>query len=469
MKSTLNKSQIDTRLAYLDNLATREYNVTQVNDKDYGSLQEARQDVPAEFRKIDMLLSWRNTDGDWETKRFVGDPVSGWELDYMWKNPCTVKVIAKTATIHIDQTISDPASMISGDVRNSCIQWIRDNSHRYVAKYNTNTHEVIICQLDDTDSTKYYDGTDASSDIVPLEGSGSNTGYNIGVFMKMPTFWYKGTEGDQVDISFAIEEPEDANDNWVKWNGNTLIGAYEAFVGYAVSINHPNVFSYSGTASTGNVSQKNFIGNLFNTHNYGFQLVDWQMHCVMAILFYAYYGNTNSQAICGSGTNSYEKETGQTNSLGMKDTDSTNGNSMSINFWGLENWWGNKYEWMDSITTDGSGITISSPDPTGSRNVAFNQYDSNFYPNKLKFGKYCDLAGTATSGSDTTGYCDRQYCSTHSGFIASRSLSENDTRGGIAYIGASTDPAGALTWGGSRLAFRGTVIIESDVQTFKSL
>ena len=66
-----------------------------------------------------------------------------------------------------------------------------------------------------------------------------------------------------------------------------------------------------------------------------------------------------TQGIIGSGTDSYEKETGQTDSLGMEDTHAeTNGNTMSINFWGLENWWGNKYEFIDNVVVNPPRIKV---------------------------------------------------------------------------------------------------------------
>mgnify|MGYP003507011109 CR=1 FL=1 len=78
----------------------------------------------------------------------------------------------------------------------------------------------------------------------------------------------------------------------------------------------------------------------------------------MGILFYAYYGNTNSQSICGSGSNSSAKTTGYNDFLGMRDTSIPGGgNVYSINFWGLENWWGDLYEYIDNLYTVGSWTT----------------------------------------------------------------------------------------------------------------
>lgn len=220
--------------------------------------------------------------------------------------------------IYINQLESDPSRMITGDVNGKIIQWIRQNSHRVLAK-KTGEGTVTYIELDDNNSNLYAaDGTAAATDGT--EGD---------VFIKLPTFYYRGNDdgpngssGDNVEIRFSKTPFEDS----VEWDTNILIGAYEAYYGDG------KLQSRSGVVSSGSISQANFK-SYAAARGGGYQLVDWQMHCVLGCLFYAMYGNTNSQAICGSGTNSYTKTCGETNSLGMNDTKAeTNGNTMSINF-----------------------------------------------------------------------------------------------------------------------------------------
>lgn len=64
------------------------------------------------------------------------------------------KVVIVTSTIRLNMTITDPASMITGDVNGEAIQAIRSNSHRYLGKY-TGNGQMTICQLDDSDSAEY--------------------------------------------------------------------------------------------------------------------------------------------------------------------------------------------------------------------------------------------------------------------------------------------------------------------------
>ena len=281
--------------------------------------------------------------------------------------------------------------------------------------------------------------------------------------MKLPEFWYYGTEGDQAEIHFTNVNPND-DETWCHWDTNTLIGVYET---YNNTGGGNKLCSISNVSSTGNVSQANFKQYARNKGD-GYQLVDWQMHCIMCALFYAWYGNTNSQAVCGSGTSSYQKETGQTNNLGMTDTTAENGNSMSINFWGLENWWGNKVEWIDNVTSSSANnASIESPDPYPR---SFIWYTNLTYGTHYKIGKYLDMSSDIiSSGSDTTYYCDYNYGPGGAARVARRSYFYAGTRGGVSCADVYNDTSYTDANCGSRIAFRGTCIEETNVSTFESI
>lgn len=361
----------------------------------------------------------------------------------------------EVSTITIDQTNDDPATRVSGDINGSVIQYIRNNSHRVLAKKTANG-VLTYCQLNDADSTQYYDGTTAA-----LDGTEGD------VFLKLPEFYYKGTEGDQVQIMFATEQ---VDAEYIRWDPNTLIGVYEAYNGSS------KMYSRSGVASTGSVSQSTWK-TYAAARGTGYQLVDWQMHCVMGCLYYAMYGNTDCQSSIGKGTDSYTKSTGQTDSLGMTDTVAGgNGDSQSINFWGLENWWGNKYEWIHDYDNPANSLSATVNDPVngGTRSLPILDYGG-YYPKKMKFGRYLDLIATTDdpkNGSDTVGYCDYQWWpgSTSSNpRVVRRSNNSSNTSGGVAYAGAVNTASGTSSNYGSRLAFRGSLVEETDVETFKAI
>ena len=392
--------------------------------------------------------------------------------DYLTPSKMTIKASQATRSINalydaipddlviIDQTITDPATMISGAVNSSVIQQIRAGSHRYLGKY-TADGQMTLCQLSDTDGTKYADGTDAV--LTGAEGD---------VFMKMPDFWYRGLEigTDVWGLQFRYGSASPGA-GWTKWDTNALIGVYEAYS------EGEKLYSRSGVTSSGNISQANFKAYARNRGN-GFRIVDWQMHCVMAILFYAQYGHTNCQDKIGKGTSSYTKQCGQTNANGMNDTKGTspvsglndagaNGNSQSINFWGLENWWGNKYEWIDNVVVNSYNWEITEPD--GTVRKPGKAGSSSNYITKMMFGDCCDLIPTAASGSETTGFCDYYYGSSSSARVVQRSYYYSATSGGVACVGANADSSDSDSHGGSRLAFRGQCVEAESVASFKSL
>lgn len=362
---------------------------------------------------------------------------------------------AEVSTITIDQTNDDPATRVSGDINGSVIQYIRNNSHRVLAK-KTADGVLTYCRLNDANSTKYYDGTAAA-----LDGTEGD------VFLKLPEFYYKGTEGDQVQIMFAKEQ---ADAEYIRWDPNTLIGVYEAYNGSS------NMYSRSGVASTGKVSQSTWK-TYAAARGTGYQLVDWQMHCVMGCLYYAMYGNTDCQNSIGKGVSSSNKTCGQTDSLGMTDTVAGgNGDSQSINFWGLENWWGNKYEWIHDYDNPAKILSATVNDPVngGTRSLPIFNY-TGYCPKKMKFGRYLDLIATeddTKDGSSSVGYCDYQWwpgSASSNPRVLLRSYSNSNANGGVAYANANKTTSYTSSSYGSRLAFRGSLVEATSVSAFKAI
>ena len=381
------------------------------------------------------------------------------ELEWIYKPMLTGYII-------LDQTSSDPTTKVidenghtySNYSRPAVITAIRNASHRYVGTFANN--KMTLKQLDDTNGTMYADGTSAASDIA-TQGKD--------VFMRLPFFFTRVStySTDKIKIEFAYDPNQTATttaspdgNGWKQWGGNDLIGAYEAEAGSATNDGTGGLFSRSGVASTGNVSQANFRTKARNRGT-GFTCVKWRHQNLMAILFYAYYGHTNCQLLMGSGSNDYQKNTGLKNSLGMADTTAANGNTDSINFWGLENWWGNKWEWVDNVVVNGNVWTITE-DSGATRNVTGQStYNAWVYPNKWVLGDNLDVipAPTQDGGTDSTCYCDGVFMTGGDSRVVLRSCNYARAQGGVAIADASYDSANAGASLGSRLAFAGTIEI----------
>lgn len=353
--------------------------------------------------------------------------------------------------ITLNQTVTDPATMLSGDINGEVVQYIRQNSHRVLGKY-TGNGKMTYCRLKDDDGTKYHDGSAAVL-----------TGNEGDVFLKLPEFYWQcvttGTDIYKIGLAYG----GNPGTGWKKWEGEkNLIGVYEAYE------TGSKTYSRSGVTSTGNVSQANFKAHA-RSRGTGFMIEDWNWHCMMAMLYYCQYGHMNCQDKIGKGTNSYTKTTGATNALGMEDTVAGgNGDSNSINFWGLENWWGNKYEWIEGIEFNNGTATITMPDGTTRTVQGYNV--TGYYPTKMVLGEFFDLIAKDSAGSDSTGYCDYYYLSTSdTSRVVLRSVSYSYTSGGVACAYAADDSSYTDSSDGSRLAFRGDLVEASSVSAFKSL
>ncbi len=372
----------------------------------------------------------------------------------------TIKVFGGTphplATyIFINESVAASAKgsgRVYGDINGWFFQWLRRNSHRYLGKKIADG-EVAITQLDDSNSNKYVDGTAATL-------TGGTAGRIDGdVFVHIPIFFTEATEIDTSNHIWRIGfSGQKLGENWQLWDLG-LIGAYEATCSDTTNNTSGVLYSRSGKASTGSVSQSNFKAKAANLGT-GFSIVKWKHQCALAFLYYGMYGTTNCQGVCGSGTSSYEKSTGGTNSLGMTDTTTSNGNSMSINFLGLENWWGNKWEWLHNVTVDANVWKITEDDGTVRSVTGQSTYNTWVYPLNFVVGKHLDVIPrpTQTATSETQGYCDGIYMSGAGGRVVVRSCSNSIAQGGVACSGAWIDASASGADLGSRLAFNGKIV-----------
>ena len=361
-----------------------------------------------------------------------------------------------TDTIYIDFTKTDPATIVTGDVNGDVIKWIRKNSHRYLVK-KTDEGKVTICQLADGDGTVFAgDGSTA-----PLDGSQGD------VMVHVPRFFYRAQllSADKWQIDFS---PVKVSEAWQEYDGKQLIGAYEGYV------NDGKLYSRSGVDSTGNVSQADFK-TYARARGNGYTIVTWEQHCVMAVLYYAQYGNTNSQGVIGAGTASSDKQTGQTDSKGMHDTAANlDGNTGSINFWGLENWWGNKAEWVDNVEVNKDAVdgkwTITERDGHTRTVQGFTTPTGEWaYPKSVTLGIHLDMVGKTLGGDSAHGLCDGQYLGASTHRVVLRSYDRAVAYGGVVCAVANLDASYASDSDGSRLAFHGEIRIEPDVATFLAL
>lgn len=366
--------------------------------------------------------------------------------------------------VTLDQTISDPAQMLSGDIQGDVIKEIRSHSHLYLGTPATQPDDTegteLLCQLSDEDSCLYYDGTPAA-----LDGSEGDQ------WLKLPVFWWKvvgigeaAADGahDQYRLMFAFAGEPDPS--WNKWQGDrNLVGAKE------MKVVNDKGRSVSDGVSTGSFTQAQ--GNAYAAaRNLGCQLVTWEWHWIMCVLFYAWYGNTNSQAVCGIGSNSFDRNLGVTDKLGMTDTTPAQATSLtSARFWGLEAWWNCKSEWMGNVVMENYVLLITDQDTKQTRQVSgFIQCDgSGGWNSRMRIDANGDLVTLAKAGTETTFYCD--WVNSNSGSrVVCRSGNYAYAYGGVSYANAGNVASYSYSDVGSRLAFNGAITEAESVASYKA-
>lgn len=356
------------------------------------------------------------------------------------------------SSILIDQSITDPTKIITGDINGEAIRKIRSESHRYLGK-SAGDGVMTICQLADEHSERYYaDGTLA--DLTGAEGD---------VFMKLPTFYYQviKEDADKWRITFCYSRYKPEGDDWQTWDGNQLIGVYEC------SVLNQKMYSVAGVNSSASILIDKFR-TFASARGKGYSAVKWKHHNMMAFLFYAMYGTTDSQSVIGYGDGSSNKLQGLSNHFGMVDTKPSDGQAIgAINFWGLENWWGNKWETIDDVEYQYPNYIIQE---NPQRVITAYKTTTTEWPTALYIGEHLDCIPIRDGGSGTTGYCDTVDTSTSPANkyrLCRGGRTAAESCGVIALVGQNKDISFSTVT--SRLAFTGEIRIENDVETFKAI
>ena len=421
--------------------------------------------------------------------------------------------------------------------QDNAFAWVRENSHLYVGKWSydvLNSNEVMnLRQLSDSDKRVWDDNPEGVATLNdPSYGD---------VWLKLPEFWYKlepyknsnnEIVANAYTFSVAVEDPAigSLTGDWIHWDGLTLIAVYEGYMYnnrlYSVSGQNPyarsacnvydgdptNPVSYNAASATIQTYKHTYAAN----RGSNFHLVSWEAHCIMALLGYAYYGSVDIQSICGRGTPThwsvsgttyyFPRVTGLCDSYGMNDTvksvvdawedgtqaydiDGTripdaNGyidiqDDKSVNFWGLENWWGNINEFMDNVMTvdtskhvgifalgayfiSGGKAQVSSSNSTEVEPtvVADASTASAACIKGFQFlntdGDFVGLIPQATlsDANYASGFCDYGNVPATASFVAYRSSTSATLDGGLSYFAANYGLGAANAHFGSRLLYK---------------
>lgn len=359
------------------------------------------------------------------------------------------------------------------------IESLRSKFKRCIAKpYGDDA--ALISYLNETDSNKWPDGTDATYETVRKESLMVHfPKYYHKTIERSPGIWRTYISEQQIDNDY-IEEPE------------LLLGTFEGIIS---DENGGALTSTGSSISTASKTIAQFVAAAkVNGSMYG--IGDYRSHATIARMFCAYYKTTNistsnSAIPCSGGTKRYGYGwTGGTKTLGNRDGKAAVNNDAgyySTNFLGLEDCYYSKWEFVQGINIlkgkyvvyDGGSFPdkdVAELEAAGATNIRVVGYEPNpaatavynGWTKAVAQGKYGDVVPTAHGGSETTYYSDYSWFNPTGNRIFLRSgASDDGSHCGVFVAYAST--ASSISWTiGARLAFYGKIVVV-DSDTFKKM
>lgn len=261
----------------------------------------------------------------------------------------------------------------------------------------------------------------------------------------------------------------------------------------------------TGNSTTGSMSWTDFH---YYSVQRGMQQIDALMHFRIANLSYAKYGRRNMQEQCGAGQHTYLRTTGGTASRGMQDTigfeeasginpnvtNTTSDAGVHLYAWylekdeygatkvtqvnnicciGYEDIYGHKYDMMDGVDIPNTSGNVGKWRiwlPDGTTMMIKGMTNSGYWITSVAHGKLMAIVPIgAMNGSSTTYYSDIYYFSSGTGRVVYRGCSYAYANGGVSCANASSDASIAYAYIGSRLAFRGKIVMAQSVAAYKAL
>ncbi len=373
------------------------------------------------------------------------------------------------------------------------------NIHQNMRRCVINDSGVVQYYLDSLDSTKTISGGTAA-----LDGSAGQ------VMVEIPKFWVKKTKVSNLNTWWIADAPLpgfSVHPAFIK-NGVEVnyryYGAYDACVNttgstYQSGLNRDNNIGAGNgqawdiaTAKLASVSgvfpavglKRSDARSMAANRGTGWRQLDFYLLSAVQLLYLIEYGTFNSQLTLGAGntnvTNAYSapssgsqtdsphSEAGKSNALGNRSTNITSGaesatrNTAYMAYRGIENWYGNCWNWVDGMNIGESGnykVWVNNNDTQFADNTSTNytEIGTALSTSNTDVTNILDIATafipSAGGGSSTTGLCDRYFVNT--GQRVARfggSASDGAIAGGF-FWALSTDSSYSVRVLGARLAF----------------
>ena len=227
--------------------------------------------------------------------------------------------------------------------------------------------DEVNVQIGNTPVTNAFDKLDIYKDIQPYTDEFGND------FILIPKFYIKKTKeitNSEIIWNYAVSKHKLDNNyylpaSFVDEGANNknkielpyiLVGKYEGSSN-GKSGEEEKMVSKSGLDPKLNITF-NFARTLANRYNLidginGYQQYDIHAHDLLYVLFYIEFASVNSQKIMrGNTTNSIFLKTGNSDIIKSSSGSLSNNGNTSFHYRGIENIWGNVWQFVDGINID---------------------------------------------------------------------------------------------------------------------
>ena len=367
------------------------------------------------------------------------------------------------------------------------------NIHRNMRRCILSDAGAVVYYLDGLDSTKTISGGTAA-----LDGSAGQ------VMVEIPKFWVKKTKIGNLNT-------------W--WVSDTPLPGYQvhpAFIKNGVEVNYRYYGAYDAcyldatdglyksglnlddlTASLDLAADKlgsvsgifPIVGatraecrSLAANRGTGWRQLDFYLCSAVQLLYLVEYGTFNSQLTLGNGntattyaaSSSTQSDNGgsvagKSNGLGNRSTDATSGASSAsratayMSYRGIENWFGNEWNWVDGMNVGANSINysiwVNNNDTQFADNTATNYTNigTALSTNNTFVTNILDIATafipSAGGGSSTTGLCDNYFVATDNRVALFGGTADNGASAGGFYWVLAEGSSASFRDVGARLAF----------------
>lgn len=309
----------------------------------------------------------------------------------------------------------------------------------------------VVEELNENDYTKTVDGR--TVDIT----SGDSGDVMVGIPL---TFWKFERVGSKLRIYVSEHEIDKEYKAYAHSRDGVVQDDYLYIGAYKGSVQDDKLRSLHDVMSTGDKTIGAFRTCAENNGE-GYSQQYWGAVTLMQIFAILLTKSTDTQSALGrgyvDGNDEYIKN-GGTTKKGLFYGEKTGKQQMK--FLGIEDFWGNRYEWVDGLATDPNRMWL-----INNKNTNYNDagdgytkhgecFDSNGYISQVDGKTNTGFTPIKTSGSSSTYYADSAWQSSSGGRVAWFGGARSDgSRAGAFRLSVSDSPSGASAGRGARLLY----------------